>query len=153
RLITLAQLFDRKDKWTGRRLLDALLEDAAITEFLISLHSVEPTLYHQITRGHFFRAEKVMNELDAKDFLYGTNSVVYANNAAHMPEVARYIVDRKRRVHISNFITMNAYYAWATGKAFGVQARYKDLVVPVREATRILENAGIGVNVRYGPYC
>lgn len=153
RMITLAQLFDRKDKWTGKRMMDALLDDAEISEFLLSTHAVDPELYRAITRGNFARLERAMDELDERGFQYCTNTVVYAKNAQHIPEIARYLVDRRRNAHISNFIAMNAYYAWSTGKAFGVQATYRDLAGPLRCATQVLEGAGIGVNIRYMPYC
>lgn len=153
RMITLGQLFDRKDIKTGKRLLDALLEDAEISEFLFSLHSVDPELYYKITKGRFSKIEDAMDKLDSIGFEYCTNTVVYANNVSHIPAIARYLIKKKRRVHIANFITMNAYYAWSTGKAFGVQTRYSDLIEPLKEAVMLLEDAGIGVNVRYGPYC
>jgi MoaA/NifB/PqqE/SkfB family radical SAM enzyme len=153
RMITLAQLFDRKDKWTGKRMMDALLEDAGISEFLLSTHAVDPDLYREITKGNFARLERTMDELDERSFQYCTNTVVYAKNAQHIPEIAKYLVDKRRHVHISNFIAMNAYYAWSTGKAFGVQAAYRDLAGPLRRATHTLEEADIGVNIRYMPYC
>ncbi len=126
RLITLAQLLERKEKYTGKRLLDALLEDAGMTDFLFSLHAVDPDLYHKMTKGKFARVEAVLDELDGRGFDYCTNTVACASNAGHLPEIAAYITERGRRAYVSNFITMNAYMAWS-GRAFGVQARYSDL--------------------------
>ncbi|MBZ0155682.1 MAG: radical SAM protein [Alphaproteobacteria bacterium] len=153
RIITLGQLLDRKIDGTGRKLLNALIEDAEITDFLFSLHAVDPNLFYRITKGNFEKLEDVMDRLDAVGFDYCTNTVVYANNAWNIPDIAKYIVSKKRRVRICNFITMNAYYAWSTGKAFGIQARYKDIIDPIRKATTLLEDAGIAVNIRYGTYC
>ncbi len=153
RMITLGQLFHKEDKWTGKKLWNALIEDAEISEFLFSFHSVDPNLFRKITKGSFSKLEQSMDKLDEMGFEYCTNTVVYANNAQHMPDLARYIIKKKRRIHICNFITMNTYFSWSTGRAFGVQARYRDIVKPLKEAVDILEDAGIGVNVRYGPYC
>lgn len=153
RIITLGQLFNRKDAWTGKRLFDALLDDCETTDFLFSLHATDEKLFHDITKGRLSSLESAMDELDRRGFGYCTNTVVYANNFRHIPELAKYIISRKHRVNIANFITMNAYYSWATGKAFGVQSSYTDTSSAIRTATDILENAGIGVNIRFGPYC
>jgi pyrroloquinoline quinone biosynthesis protein E len=58
-------------------------------------------------------------------------------------------------VYVSNFIVMNAYYAWSRPGAptKAVQGHYGEIRSYLIEARDILEAAGIAVNVRYAPLC
>ena len=51
--ITVGQLFDPEDPTSRHRLPKALLEDAELTEILLSVHAVEPMLYESILGGDF----------------------------------------------------------------------------------------------------
>ena len=153
RIITLGQLFQQTHQASGLPLLQALLEVAEVSDFLISLHAVDGDLYRKVTGGSFDRVQDALELLDERSFSYCTNTVVFADNAFHVPSIAHYLVDRKRHVRLANFITMNAFFEWREGRALGTQARYSDLSAPILEATRSLERSGIGVNIRYGPLC
>jgi len=153
RIITLGQLLSSIDRNTGLSKLDLLIKHSRITDFLFSLHAIEDKLFHNITKGSFTKLEKVLAYLDSIDFDYCTNTVVYAQNAEHIPQVANYIVGNQRRVRIANFIVMNAYLSWSNGRALRIKSRLSEIAKPLMEAIKILENNGIGVNVRYLPYC
>jgi glycosyltransferase involved in cell wall biosynthesis len=152
RMITLGQfLMRRMPNCTTERLLDDLL-DAGLVNFLFSFHAAEPELFHRITGEQLGRLEAAMDHLDARGFQYTANTTVFEWNFRHLPEIARAVL--KHRIYLHNFILMNAYYEWnQDGRAFGVQARYSEIAPYLREAVAILEDAGVGVNIRYGPMC
>lgn len=152
RVITLGQfLMRRVGKGETRSLLDRLLE-AGLDDFLLSVHAVDEALFGHITGEKFSRLREAMDALDDRDFSYCTNTVVHEANHRHLPEIAEHLLGR--RVRIANFIVMNTYYEWKRGeRALGVKARYRDIRPYLEHAVRVLEEAGVGVNVRYGPLC
>jgi pyruvate-formate lyase-activating enzyme len=152
RLITLGQLLHREVKERGKSLLDALVEDAEITDFLFSVHSVDGGLFRLITKGSFEHLDKAMARLDARGFSYCTNTMVYARNANEPERIARYIISNKRKVRIVNFINMNLYYAWR-GSELGQLVNFSTTSSHVVKAVKMLEEQGIGANVRFGPMC
>ncbi len=150
RIITLGQLLDRRSS-PGKTILDDLL-DAGITNFLFSIHAADPNLFARITGGRLEKLESAMDKLDAIGFDYTGNTTVFSGNYRHLPELARLLCGH--RIYLHNFILMNAYYSWnRNGRAFGVQARYREVLPYLKEAVSILEENSIAVNVRYAPLC
>jgi MoaA/NifB/PqqE/SkfB family radical SAM enzyme len=90
---------------------------------------------------------------EERNLVYSTNTVVHGRNYDHLPAVARFLVGRP--VHLVNFIVMKVEFSWVNARAEAIErkARYADLYPYLREAVEILEAGGIGVNIRYGPYC
>ncbi len=153
RLITLAQFTMRPHKPSGReRLVDGLL-DAGLTDFLFSFHAASEGLFKQLTKGSLAQVKATMEYLDACAFSYTANTVVQQYNAHELPAIARYLSRRNLRFH--NFIVMKLEWGWRNGPDHGVEhkARYDEIAPSLRDAVHILEDAGVGVNVRYAPYC
>ncbi|MCG8590425.1 MAG: radical SAM protein [Proteobacteria bacterium] len=152
RIITLGQFTLRRDKRSGRRRLDALL-DAGLSDFLFSIHAARQETFKELTRGDLGQIQRTMETLDALDFSYTSNTVVQARNYRELPELARYLADRNIRFH--NFIIMKLEWGWRQNPSAGVEkkARYREIAPFVTEAVEILESAGKGVNVRFAPYC
>jgi GT2 family glycosyltransferase len=152
RMITLGQfLMRRMPNGTSDRLLDDLL-DAGIVNFLFSVHAVDDALFRRTTNESWDALRAAMAHLDERRFDYCSNTTVFEWNHRELPAIAREVV--RHRVYLHNFILMNAYYAWnQDGKAFGVQARYDAIHPYLTEAVHILEDNGVGVNIRYAPMC
>lgn len=151
RIITLGQFLLRPMGKGRKLLLDELLE-AGLDDFLLSVHAVDPALFQETTGESFEKLSQVMDVLDARGFSYGSNTLVYQHNYRHLPEIAQHLI--RRRVRISNFIVMNTYFRWNEDqRMLGVQARYREVKPYLEHAARILEDAGVAVNVRYGPLC
>ena len=66
--------------------------------------------------------------------------------------IAHYIIDNKRNVRIANFINMNLYYAWR-GSELGELVDFTTTSPRIVNAVKLLEEKGIGANVRFGPMC
>lgn len=149
RVITLGQFLTRPA--VGRDLLDQLL-DAGLTDLLFSVHAVEETLFHRLTGGSFSPLAQAMDRLDNLGFQYCVNTVVCAENAAHLPEIAQNIAERGAHAH--NFILFNAYYRWGLAEtAAAMLPPYAELAPHLSLAVSLLERAGVAVNVRYAPLC
>jgi len=155
RIITLGQFLKKKNMpgCEGKMQLDALL-DAGVTNFLFSYHACAPDLFRTITGEDWNTLEESMTTLDSQGFSYTANTVVYAENYTHLPEIATHLVRKHSAHYMHNFIIMNAYYEWnKDGKAFGTQARYKDIFPYLLDAVATLEDNGRAVNIRYAPLC
>ena len=151
RMITLGQFLTRQRSRGRPPLLDDLL-DAGLDDFLLSVHAVDPELFARATGARLERLNEVMDTLDGQDFSYCTNTLVYQENYRHLPDIAHELASR--RVRVANFIVMNTYFNWNdAGRVLGVQARYRDIRPYLEHAACVLEEAGVGVNIRYGPYC
>jgi hypothetical protein len=93
-----------------------------------------------------------MDYLADRNFQFSTNTVVIAENARRIPEIARRLV--RTNTYIHNFIMMNPYYEWNNGgRAFGILPRYSELLPSLHEGIAILANANIACNIRYAPLC
>jgi pyrroloquinoline quinone biosynthesis protein E len=151
RIITLGQFLMRPRGKERIRLVDQLIE-AGLDDFLLSIHAVDEEIFQQVSGESFARLAEVMDYLDDIDFSYTTNTIVYEHNYRHLPEVAAHIA--KRRVRMANFIVMNTYFQWNQDeRMLGIQARYRDVRPMLEQACSILEEAGVAVNIRYGPLC
>ena len=151
RVITLGQHLQKKFRRSEKTLLDELL-GAGVTNFLFSTHAVEEELFKSITDESWEKLRSSMRILDERGFDYCSNTTVFEKNYKHLPEIAKEIT--KHNIYLHNWILHNAYYFWGEkNRAEGVQARYKDVYPYLREATEILDAAGVGVNIRYTPMC
>jgi glycosyltransferase involved in cell wall biosynthesis/MoaA/NifB/PqqE/SkfB family radical SAM enzyme len=152
RIITLGQFLMRKmPGCRTERLLDDLV-DAGVVNFLFSFHAADEALFRKITGEELPRLRAAMRHLDARGFQYTTNTVVVEWNYRHLPDLARAVLEHGSYLH--NFILMNAYYEWNQGgRAFGVQARYTEVLPYLREAVAILADGGVAANIRYAPLC
>jgi molybdenum cofactor biosynthesis enzyme MoaA len=152
RIITLGQwLMQPMEGTDGKDLIDALL-DAGVTNFHFSCHAVSERLFYDITGESWTKLRSAMNHLDAKGFHYTTNTTVFQDNYRALPDIARELA--KHDTYLHDFVVMDACYEWAKeGRAVPVQAKYSDVAPYLREAVRILEDAGIAANVRYAPQC
>lgn len=149
RVITLGQLLTQT--MHGTTLLDQLLE-AGLTDLLLSVHAVRDDLFSRLTGGHFRRLNTVMDRLAAMNYEFSANTVVCAENVAHLPEIAAHVA--ARGVHTHNFILFNAYYKWGIAEvAARMLPAYVKIAPFLQEATEILERAGAAVNIRYAPLC
>ncbi len=144
RIITLGQFLGTKD------LLPRLL-GAGVTDFLFSFHAANDALFRHLTGSSLQRLLVSMDALDDREFAFCTNTTVVEDNFRTLPEIADEITHH--RIYASNFILMNAYYAWGDGRANGIQARYDEVRPYLTEARDILEAAGVAVNIRYAPMC
>lgn len=152
RIITLGQFLMRKMKGgTHDRLIDDLL-NAGLTNFLFSMHAADEDMFKAMTGESFAKLRAAMDHLDAKGFDYTSNTTVIEGNYKALPDIAREVT--RHNIYLHNFIFMNAYFSWnKEGRAFGVQIRYQEALKYLAEAVAILEDAGIGANVRYSPLC
>jgi hypothetical protein len=89
---------------------------------------------------------------------YCCNYVMVEKNQSEMLEWAEWLVARNRKPKVVNFINFNAFGPWLKNKEW--IERGKANVIDLRVATPILDSAitllednGIGVNVRYFPMC
>ncbi|HVP29705.1 MAG TPA: radical SAM protein [Myxococcota bacterium] len=152
RITTLGQFLDRPLRGGKRPLLEELHE-AGVRELLFSLHAVDTALFHAITKADLSKLLGAMAHADDLGMTSMTNTVVHKHNVEHLPAIARHVAGTS--VHLANFIVMKVEWGWAHDREGAVErkARYADLLPSLREAVAILEAAGKGVNVRYGPYC
>lgn len=141
--------------------------DAGVDDWLVSMHGakaethnaivhnpekgpVERSKYRQI---QLKRLAKIMDRMD-----WCTNYVMIEKNQTEMSEWAQWLVSLPRPPKIANFINFNSFPDWLTTPA--MRAKAVANVVDLRiagpildEAIDILEDNGIGVNVRYMPMC
>ncbi|OHB98739.1 MAG: hypothetical protein A2W74_08155 [Planctomycetes bacterium RIFCSPLOWO2_12_38_17] len=155
RMITLGQLLDRKVRKSDASLLDDLLS-AGLNDFLFSFHTLDDTLYNKITGGNLLKLKTVMDILDEKGFSYCTNTVVNGLTYKKLPELASYLIKKNTRYH--NFLMMRLDWGWENNNmresmALGYKGNYTEVAKYVKEATDILDENGIAVNIRYAPYC
>ena len=151
RVITLGQFLMRKMRGAPQPLIQQLL-DAGLTNFLFSFHSSDEAEFKSLTGESLAKQKEAMDYLGARDFQFATNTVVVAENAKRLPEIARALTATNTYLH--NFIIMNSYYEWnAEGRAFDIVPRYTNLLPYIREAIDILHEADIGCNIRYAPLC
>jgi MoaA/NifB/PqqE/SkfB family radical SAM enzyme len=151
RIITLGQFLTRRMRGAERMLIDELL-DAGLTNFLFSFHSSDEAEFKSITGESLAKQLAAMDRLGERGFEFCTNTVVVAENAHRLPEIARRLAQTNTYLH--NFIIMNSYYEWNNGgKVFNILPRYTQLLPLLQEATATLAAANIACNIRYAPLC
>lgn len=146
RLITLGQFL------AGQHgLLDKLL-GAGLTDFLFSMHAVDPERFRRFTGASWDKLAQALDALDAKGLAYGANSVIFEGNLDHLEDIAKQ--SARRLVYVHNFIVFNAYHEWnSVHRVAGVQARFADIAPRLARAVEVLVKAGVAVNIRYVPLC
>ena len=150
RIITLGQFLTQ---WTKakRQLLDQLL-DAEISDFLFSIHAPAQSSFKDFTGGNCDKLLSAMSYLQETGFQFGTNTVVFQDNLSLLSEISQVVVSKGTYTH--NFILFNAYHRWANfPEITRMQAQFKDIETPLRQAVGILTKAGICVNIRFAPLC
>lgn len=140
------------------KVLDGVL-DAGVADWLISMHGAREETHNAIVsvpkarQLQLRRIAKISERMD-----WCTNYVMVERNQTEMAEWARWLVSLDRRPKIANFINFNVFAPWlrtpewkAKGMANVVDPRVAGPILD--EAIDMLEDAGIGVNVRYAPMC
>ena len=138
--------------------LDAVL-DAGVDDWLISMHGAKHETHDAIVavpRARQFQERRLAKIAARMD--YCVNYVMVEQNQTEMAELACWLVSRERRPKVVNFINFNVFGPWLQGAEW--RERGKANIVDLRicgpvldEAIDILEDAGVGVNVRYYPMC
>lgn len=141
------------------RKLDAVLA-AGVSDWLISMHGAKPETHDAIVhikdarKEQVRRIHKIMDRMD-----WCANYVMIAKNQTEMSKWAEWLVALPRPPKVANFINFNTFPEWETN---GPEIRQQGLdnIVDLRiagpildDAIDTLEDAGIGVNVRYMPMC
>ncbi|MBT7930239.1 radical SAM protein [Candidatus Peregrinibacteria bacterium] len=130
------------------------LISAGIDEFLVSRHGLEDT--HDFTtncRGAYRKQLNFLHVLDMNEIPIRFNCVINHFNQHDIYEIAKELVQHKPR--IVNFINMNPHHEWQD-KNLETKKVAADLNVVeplLNKAIKLLEDCGIGVNVRYYPMC
>lgn len=140
--------------------LDDVL-DAGADDWLISMHGAKEETHNEIVavpRARTFQIRRL--EKIAKRMRYCANYVMVERNQTEMLDWANWLLSLDHEPPKAvNFINFNVFDSWTEN---GPQIRQKalDNIVDLRvagpildEAIDVLEAAGIGVNVRYYPYC
>lgn len=138
------------------KVLDDVLA-AGVDDWLISMHGAKAETHDAIVNVP--RARKFQMRRMAKiaaQMRYCANYVLIASNQTEMADWARMMLNLEHEPpKVVNFINFNPHYGWKQ-----MEQKAIDNVVDLREcgpvldeAIDILEDAGIGVNVRYYPMC
>lgn len=140
----------------AERVLDAVL-DAGVDDWLISMHGATPETHNSIVQVKNARTFQIRRLAKiAERMRYCANYVMIAQNQHEIAEWAKWIVSQDWRLpRIVNFINFNPHYDWKNMRE-GMMANIVDLRVAgpqLDHAIDILEDNGVGVNVRYFPMC
>lgn len=140
--------------------LDSVL-DAGVDDWLISMHGAKAETHDAIV--HVPRARQFQVRRLAKiaaRMRYCANYVMIERNQTEMADWARWLLSQDHAPpKVCNFINFNVFPEWEeNGSAIRANAlaNVTDLRIcgPILdEAIDVLEDAGIGVNVRYYPMC
>lgn len=137
--------------------LDGVL-DAGIDNWLLSMHGAKAETHNAIVsvpRARHFQIRRM--EKIAARMRYCANYVMVGANQTEMADWARWLLSLDHRPpQICNFINFNPHYGWRAKLHEQALANVVDIreCGPILdEAIDILEDAGIGVNVRYYPMC
>lgn len=136
--------------------LDAVL-DAGIDDWLISMHGARPETHDDIVkvpRARQFQIRRLAKI--AARMRYCANYVMIEKNQTEMADWARWLLSLEHDPpKVVNFINFNPHYGWRSMHDAAL-ANVVDLRIAgpiLDEAIDVLEDAGIGVNVRYYPMC
>lgn len=142
----------------AEKTLDDVLE-AGVADWLISMHGAKSTTHNEIVnvpKARELQVRRLMKISDRMDFC--CNYVMVEKNQTEMADWARWLVGLGRLPKVCNFINFNAFGPWLQsqewidrGKANVIDLRIASPILT--EAIDILEEAGVGVNVRYLPMC
>lgn len=140
--------------------LDAVL-DAGVDDFLISMHGAKDETHNevvQIPRARYFQKRRLAKIAQRMD--YCLNYCVLGYTETEIVEFAKWAIDPGHRPpKVLNYIAFNGFNPWVvSGEQWKDEAKKNCADIRVAgpqldEAIDLLEAAGIGVNVRYFPYC
>ena len=134
---------------------------AGVDDWLISMHGAKPETHDAIVsvpRARSFQVRRLAKI--AAQMRYCCNYVMVEKNQNEMADWSRWILSLDHSPpKVVNFINFNVFPEWdSNGQAIREQALAN--VVDIRvagkildEAIDLLEEAGVGVNVRYYPMC
>lgn len=140
----------------AEKVLDGVLE-AGVDDWLISMHGANAETHDAIVaipRARSFqirRLAKIANRMR-----YCANYVMIGKNQTEMADWSRWLLELDHAPpKVVNFINFNPHYGWRN-----MQKQALDNIVDLRvcgpvldEAIDVLEDVGVGVNVRYFPMC
>jgi MoaA/NifB/PqqE/SkfB family radical SAM enzyme len=128
-----------------KKLLDANTDD-----FLISMHGLESV--HDTTvnvQDAFRKQDRFISQVQEK-MSFRFNCVISKSNQNSLVEIAKHMSTKKPR--IVNFINFNPFHDWGRD-ALEIIADLRIVELQLNNAIAILEDKGIGVNIRYYPLC
>lgn len=140
------------------KILDGVL-DAGVENWLISTHGAKAETHNDIVKVPKARQLQI-RRLDkiSERMHFCVNYVMVEKNQAEMLDWAKWMVSIKRKPLIANFINFNAFSPWLKTQEWITNAKNNVVDISIAgpildEAIDILEDNGIGVNVRYYPFC
>jgi organic radical activating enzyme len=142
----------------NEKTIDGVL-NAGVADWLISMHGAKHETHNEIVHIKGARAmqEKRIAKIAAR-MDYCVNYVMVEKNQSEMAEWATWLVSRERMPKVANFINFNAFGPWLKSAEW-IEKGKANVIDPaiagpvLEEAIDILEEHGIGVNVRYAPMC
>jgi len=141
------------------RTLDEVL-DAGVDDWLISMHGAREETHNAIVKVPKARTLQIRRLAKiAARMRYCCNYVMVEANQLQMVEWARWLLSLDHAPpKVVNFINFNVFGNWLANDEWKDKARANVVDITVTgpildEAIRILESAGVGVNVRYYPMC
>lgn len=125
-----------------------------IDDWLISVHGTEET-HNKIVQLKDARARQIrfIEQIKTAGGTFRFNCTLTRSNQDELIEIATWAASMKPRIF--NFINFNPHHEWQNDVE-GTKNTIADLRVvetQLNEAIAILEDAGIGVNLRYYPMC
>lgn len=141
----------------AERVLDEVL-DSGIDDWLISMHGAKAKTHDEIVHIKHARMFQVRRALKISERMrFCCNYVMIQKNQAEIADWAEWILGQfSCDPRIVNFINFNPHYEWATrmrDKAIGNVVDLSIAGPQLDEAIDMIEEMGVGVNVRYFPYC
>lgn len=136
--------------------LDGVL-DAGVDDWLVSLHGANEETHNDIVKVPNARKLQIRRLAKiAARMRYCANYVLIEKNQTEMADFSRWLLTLPHDPpKVVNFINFNPHYGWKH-----MHQQSLDNIVDLRicgpildEAIDVLEDAGIGVNVRYYPMC
>lgn len=133
--------------------------NAGVADWLISMHGAKHETHNAIVNIKGARAmqEKRIAKIAAR-MDYCVNYVMVEKNQTEMTEWAMWLVSRPRLPKVVNFINFNVFGPWEKSPEW-IEKGKANVIDPLiagpvlEQAIDILEEHGIGVNVRYTPMC
>lgn len=122
-------------------------------DFLMSLHGTDKTHNFLTCNEQGMKIlDRTLHILHDSFIKFRFNFVINRYNQSEIMDCARYMALFKPR--IVNFINMNLHHGWKFDeKAKEVISNLREAEPVLNSAIKLLEDSGVGVNVRYYPMC
>jgi len=129
------------------------LLDAGIDDFLVSRHGLSETHNHITNSNHAYDIQLKFLDYIKQFMQFRFNCVINQFNQFELVSMIKELIPYKPK--IVNFINFNPHHEWKNKelKASEVVADLVKVEPYLNEAIDLLEDEGIGVNVRYYPMC